>query len=76
MKHIKQVKRVKIDVAIKSTGSNFVLVRPLSAAAGSWLDDHVAGEATWWAGALVVEHRYLDDLIEGMRGDGLAVSAG
>ncbi len=45
-----------------------------SAEASTWLDEHVTTpEQLWYAGALVAEPRYVEDLIEGMRDDGLEV---
>ncbi len=45
----------------------------LTPAAEWWVEEHVDPEAQWFAGALVVEHRYAYDLARGMAGDGLHV---
>jgi hypothetical protein len=58
------------DFTIENHGSLF-LVRPLTEAARDWLNDHVADEAQWFGGALAVEPRYVDALVEGMVEDGL-----
>lgn len=43
-------------------------------AAQQWVTDNVTGETTWWGkNGLVVEWRYIDDLIFGIENDGLAV---
>lgn len=60
------------DVEVSNQGS-LILVRPLTDAADEWIGQRVQEDATWWYGSLVVEHRYADALIEGMRADGLVV---
>ena len=40
------------------------LVRPLEDWAEEWLKENTDG--TWWCGALVVEPRYVDDLLNGL----------
>lgn len=47
-------------VAIEHYGS-VVLIRPLSLEVANWLEEHTHG--TWWGGALVVEPRYVEDLL-------------
>ena len=49
------------------------LLRPLTRAAHAWVADHLPADATWWCGAVVVEHRYIGPLIGGAIGDGLVV---
>lgn len=60
------------DVRVQNHIS-LVLVRPLNDAADQWLREHVQADATWFNGSVVVEPRYLDDLVAGMIGDGLEV---
>lgn len=60
------------DVAISSHGS-IVLFDLLTPAAQWWAKEHVDPDAQWFGGALVVEHRYVEDLASGMGGDGLLV---
>lgn len=64
--------RAKIDARIENHGS-IVLVRPLTAAADAWLDDNVGDGAQTFGGAIVVEPRYLYELVAGMQADGLVV---
>ena len=52
---------------IEDHGS-IVIVQPLSSEAWDWIDEHVF-EQTWWGGGLVVEPRYVADLVAGMRQD-------
>jgi hypothetical protein len=61
------------DIRISNQGSIF-MVYPLSDAGTEWLDEHIGEESTWFGGGLAVEHRYIEDLVEGMQGDGLTVS--
>jgi hypothetical protein len=59
------------DIEIENCGSLF-LFRPNSEAAREHLEAH-CGEATWFGGALVCEHRYAEDLAAALRDDGFAV---
>lgn len=52
--------------------SSIYLVRPETAAGREWLEEHTDG--TWFGDALVVEHRYVADLVSGAAEDGLGVS--
>ena len=60
------------DARVEDHGTIF-LVRPLTEPALAWLNEHTGG--TWFGGALAVEHRYVADLVAGMRDAGLAVGA-
>ena len=53
-------------VGIENHGS-LVLVRPLTSSVAAWLEEHTNG--TWFGGALVVEPRYLDNLLDGLLRD-------
>ena len=55
-------------VVVEHHGS-IAVVQPLTGAAREWIDEHVAADALWWGGGLVVEPRYLDNLLAGMRHD-------
>lgn len=58
------------DVRVEPHGS-LVLVRPLTAAAREWLDEHVAEESQWFGGALACEPRYVGELLAALVADGL-----
>jgi hypothetical protein len=61
------------DFQVENHGS-IMLVRPLSRAASDWLELHTDPDSSqYWGDALVVEPRYLGDLVAGMQGDGLEV---
>ena len=57
-----------IDVEVTGAGTVFA-VQPLTEAVQRWLDDNIGSEATYLHGALMVEWRYLDEIIEGMLDD-------
>ena len=48
-------------------------LRPVTDAGREWLDENVSDDAQWFGGALVVEPRYVADIVVGMRQDGLEV---
>ena len=52
-------------VTLERHGMSLVLVRPTTEEARDWLQENTEG--TWWCGALVVEPRYVLDLLNGMR---------
>jgi hypothetical protein len=60
------------DASLENHGS-IHLVRPLTECAVSWLDENTDG--TWFGNALAVEHRFVADLVAGMRESGLVVVA-
>lgn len=45
---------------------SIALVKPLSLDVRDWLQEHTNEEACWWHDALVVEPRYLYDLVMGL----------
>jgi hypothetical protein len=60
------------DVLVSNQGS-IVLFRPMTEDARAWIEENVQSDAQWFGGALAVEHSYVLDLIDGMKGDGLIV---
>jgi len=61
------------DFTVENHGTIF-LVRPLTAEARAWLDSNVVAEPYQWFGpALAVEHRYIENLVEGMTAEGFEV---
>ena len=59
------------DFQINDQGT-LVLVRPCTAAAKVWIDENVQKDAQAFCGAVVVEHRYARDLIEGILAAGFS----
>ena len=49
------------------------LLKPLTNVAHAWVAEHLPADATWWCGAIVVEHRYIGPIIGVAIGDGLVV---
>jgi len=65
---------MNIDVRVRlEPGSNLVLVELETPAAEEWVHDHVPDPMTFGK-ALVVEGRYLDNLINGMQAEFLVVT--
>jgi hypothetical protein len=65
--------QVAWDASVENHGS-ITLVRPLTGAAKTWLEENVQEDAQYLGSALAVEPRYVDDLVAGMTGDGLTVA--
>lgn len=68
-----QERRAKPDAVVTVHGS-LVLIDLRTRAASRWVADNVDGEAQFFAGSLVVEPRYLEALVIGMRECGLVVA--
>jgi len=62
----------RIDFELSGHGTLYLL-HPVTRAARTWVDEHLPADATWWCGAVVVEHRYIGPIIGGAIGDGLVV---
>jgi len=60
------------DFIIQNEGS-IVLFRPLNEAAREHIEGNVQDDAQWFGGALVVEHRYANDLIEALMQEGFTI---
>lgn len=61
-----------VDISVENHGS-ICLVRTHTRAGRSWIKDNVQDDAQYLGDALAVEPRYLDNLVAGMRADGLVV---
>jgi hypothetical protein len=62
------------DFLCENHGSIFLL-RPVTQSAHSWIDEHLPSDAQWFGNGVVVEHRYIWAILEGIQNDGLAVQA-
>jgi hypothetical protein len=51
--------------------SSVYLLRATSRRGQLWLDEHIFDDHQEWAGAIVVEHRYVVDIVAGAREAGL-----
>lgn len=62
------------DVLVQyQPGDTVGLVVPVSPAAESWIEERVQPDASRIGRALVVEHRFIRDLLDGMASDGLTL---
>jgi hypothetical protein len=64
-----------VDIQVDSAESIFLL-RAVSHAGEAWIEDHVAQnyETQYWGDSIVVEHRFIQGIIDGARRDGLTVT--
>jgi hypothetical protein len=62
---------IRADFAVEDHGS-LLLVRPLTSAAWSWLEQNVEDDAQWFGGALAVESRYISNLLSGLEAAGFS----
>ena len=70
---MKRPKTPKPDFQVDNHGSIVILV-PLSPAATEWTDEHLPEDAMHWGAGIVVEPRYISDIVDGMLADGLAMA--
>ena len=66
--------RIMSDVTVTDGGS-IILLQPNTPEAESWIEDNIGqdnGFQPYWPTA-TCEHRYADDIIDGMMADGLTV---
>ncbi len=64
-----------VDFLCENHGSIFLL-RPLTPSATTWLEEHIGqdnGFQPHWP-TVVVEHRYIADIVHGIQNDGLVVA--
>jgi len=62
----------KFDLLVHG-GGRVYLLRPVSQVGEAWTDEHIPPDATWFGGAVVVEHRYIASIVTGAVSDGLCV---
>lgn len=64
------------DFRLQNEGSIFVL-HPENDAARGWIEDHLYGDEfsdpQWWGGGVVIEHRFVQDIVIGIVNDGLTI---
>jgi hypothetical protein len=63
------------DFLVENHGSIF-LIRPLNEFARVWLEENIdaAGSFQPYWPTVVIEHRYVADILEGIRNDGLVIA--
>jgi hypothetical protein len=65
------------DFSFQNHGSICILT-PLTPAAEDWFSEHLPvdnPETQFWAGGIVIEPRYVLDIISGIQSDGLSVAS-
>ena len=62
------------DFRCENHGSVFLLT-PITQSAQSWVEENLPSDAQWFGNGVVVEHRYIWPILEGIQNDGLAVQA-
>lgn len=67
--------RAEVDIVVEDHGS-ICLVRPITVTGQDWTDGNIDPEAQVFGGAVVVEPRYLADLVAGMQDYGLRIRGG
>ena len=63
------------DFALANHGSLFLL-RPLNSSAKNWMNDHLpmdSEETQFWGDAIVIESRFVGDIVTGIIDDGLVL---
>lgn len=73
MSALKVVTPKVVDIVVEDGGS-IMLLRPLTDAAKTWLEEGTSAESwQWFGGALAVERRYALAIVQGAMDDGLTV---
>lgn len=60
------------DFLVQNEGSIFLL-HPLSESARDWIEEYLPEDRMTFGGAIVVEHRYIADIVRGAQLDGLVI---
>jgi hypothetical protein len=60
------------DLSVRDEGTIFLLT-PETAWGEEWIAEHIPDTAFRFGGAIVVEHRYIADIVAGAINDGLEV---
>ncbi len=61
-----------VDLIVHGGGTIYLL-RPTSPTGAVWIEECIQPNAQWFGGGIVVEHRYIRDIILGAISDGLKV---
>ena len=63
------------DLHLDNHGTISVLY-PATPAADSWVEDHLPAAAIFWGTGVVIEHRFVRDIVVGIVEAGLAIAGG
>ena len=68
--------QIQADFVVENHGGIFLL-KPLTPSATSWIEEHIGQDNGFqpYFPTVVVEHRYIAEIVEGIQNNGLAVSA-
>lgn len=58
---------------IGAPGDTVFLLDPETDAGATWIDENVGAGAQYLGRMLVVEHRYIFDIVEGLQADGYSI---
>ena len=69
-------RRIPLDFVLENHGS-ICLLRPLTSSAVAWVEEHIGQDNGFqpYFPTVVVEPRYMADIVEGIRNVGLAVQS-
>lgn len=70
---IAEPKKRTFDFSVEGGGTIYLL-RPLTHRAHLILEERIGMDAQWMGGAVAVEHRYIDPIIEDLISEGYTVS--
>ena len=62
-----------MDFKVQNEG-NIYLLLPVSEQARAWVEEHLPEDRQYFGRAVVVEHRYIGDIVGGIQAEGLVVS--
>ncbi len=60
------------DLIVHGGGTVYIL-RPTTPTGEAWIEEHIQADAFPFGGGVVVEHRYIRDIVVGAISDGLKV---
>lgn len=63
----------KVDFTV-SGGGTIYLLHPNTLKAQVWVNEHLPEDRQTFGNAVAVEHRYIGDVVDGIRSDGLTVN--
>lgn len=53
---------------------SIVILKPVSALAQDWVDEHIGDDAQLFGGGVVIEPRYAGDILDGVVADDLTIT--
>ncbi len=64
---------MKTDFILTDHGT-IALLLPVTHAAKSWVNEHLPDDATTFCRSIVIEHRYVGDIVDGITNDNLTIN--